>query len=69
MQNQKVTSFTTEAGNEVTVFNTKRMAKKGFWAGCAETTRTYAVVNGKHEVEVEKGCVFKASSAVARAGY
>jgi len=66
---QKVTSFKTSKGHDVTVFNVKGVETKGFWTGCTRSVRTFAVVDGTHEVEVETGCVFKAASATKAAGF
>lgn len=66
---QNVTSFRTAQGNDVVVKRTKRVGDNGTFRGFGETVRTFAVVNGEVEVEVETGAAFRAASAVRDAGF
>jgi hypothetical protein len=60
--------FNSSRGNEVVVFNERRVGSNGTFRGFAGVTRTFAVVCGT-EVEVETGCAFKAWAAVKAAGF
>ncbi len=63
-------SFVSTRGNNVTVFQTFETGRNvtGF-SGRKRCVRTFAVVNGDQEVEVETGCSFMAGSAVEAAGF
>jgi len=60
--------FRDDQGVEWRVFNTERVATRGFWTGMNGSVRTFAVnqVTGE-EVEVATGESFRAESAVRAA--
>jgi hypothetical protein len=62
-------SFTTERGNRVEVFNVKAVGTANGFTGFGQTVRTFAVVNGEHEVECEARAAFTAWQRVRNAGF
>ena len=66
---RKQYSFTSQKGNEVDVYETRQVQTQcGNLKRRTKAVRTFAVVCGV-EVEVERGCAFKAPSCVTSAGY
>lgn len=61
-------TFTSKRGNPVEVFQTFEVGTRNGFSGLSRCVRTFAVVCGV-EVDMEAGCAFKASSAVAQAGF